>query len=396
MNISIGNIIDRYTICKLKSERGKIDNSKEINDLLFEIGKYDGILDYIDQLYEINGKIWDVEFDIGKGKGGVLSLEEVGKRVIEMRDLNNIRTTIKNKLDFLYKEGYSEKPSVIISLTTVPERLRCWVSLEKNLNSLLHQKTNKEYYVIFSIPYLYVMNDNEEYPIPSELLELARNNPRLIINRDAPDYGPIVKIFGGLKYLTDPNDILIACDDDHLYHEEMLEYHVKKINEHFDCAICFNGDYALDKREWIDNGIKKFVLRPTHMYFPAKHEYCLGIPGHWHTVSYKRKFFKEDFNEELFSMADGDDILMGYYLKKHDLFALCVVWDKETDFRPIVDPSGPTPCYVFPIIEPLGFPVAAGGHIIRQKYGGNHGRVDPKITELLGDHSKIYIEKNEE
>ena len=33
MNMSIGNIVDRYTICRLKSERGKFDTSREISDL---------------------------------------------------------------------------------------------------------------------------------------------------------------------------------------------------------------------------------------------------------------------------------------------------------------------------------------------------------------------------
>lgn len=288
----------------------------------------------------------------------------------------------------------NENINVIISLTTVPERLRYWPSIERNLTSLVNQKTDREYRVIFSIPYLYAMNNNEEYPIPDELIEFTKNNPKLIINRDTKDYGPIIKIYGGLNYLSNPEDVLIACDDDHIYHEDMLEYHIKKLNEYPNHAICFRGDGALEKRTWIDeNGIKKFVMRPTHMYFPTMRDCYLENPGHWHSVGYRRKYFGDDFNEELFSLADGDDPLVGYYLKKHEIFVLCAKWDKMTDFRPIVDPSGPTVWYHFPIVEPLPFPIAAGGHAIRQKSNQtNHGKMDPMISRFLVDHNKIYTE----
>lgn len=52
---------------------------------------------------------------------------------------------------------------IYISLTTVPKRLKYWPSIEINLKSLLYQKTNKEYFVVFNIPKLYVMDDNAEY-----------------------------------------------------------------------------------------------------------------------------------------------------------------------------------------------------------------------------------------
>lgn len=293
----------------------------------------------------------------------------------------------------------TEDINIIISLTTVPDRLRYWSSIEENLTALLNQKTDKEYRVIFTIPHLYAMNNNEEYPFPDELKEFAKNNPRLIINRDTKDYGPITKVYGGLKYLSNPEDIIIACDDDHHYHEEMLEYHVKKLNEHPGHAICFRGDNALEKRTWIDKetGEKLYTMYSTDVLFPVTYDIYLGIPGHWHSVGYKRKFFEDDFNEELFSLADGDDPLIGYYLKKHEIFALCVVWDKETDFRPIVDPAGGgTVWYTFPIVHPLPFPVEAGGWLIRKKsQDTNHGRTSPIIVEFISDRDKIYKEKYE-
>jgi len=286
---------------------------------------------------------------------------------------------------------------IYISITTVPLRLKCWDLIRENLNSLLNQKTDKEYYVALSVPLSYTINHNEVYVIPNELIEFAKNNPKLIINRETYDYGPIVKIIGGLRYANNPDDIIIACDDDHVYHEEMLEYYVKKLNEHPDNAICFRGDMALDKRIWTENGTKKFVFYPDDILFPVNRDCYLGIPGHWHSVGYWRRFFEEDFNEDLWKLADGDDVIMGYYLKKHKHFALCVVWDKETDFRPIANNR---PSETFPIVRNVPYTEYSGGWLIRTKaqqteqkeFVGQHGREDSKIRNFLLDYNIIYTE----
>lgn len=282
---------------------------------------------------------------------------------------------------------------IYISLTTVPKRLKVWSSIEINLKSLLTQNTDKEYYVVFNVPKLYAMDDNVEYILPDELMEFAKNYPNLIINRDIYDYGPIIKIVGALQYATDPDDIIIALDDDELYHPDMLEYCVKKLKEHPNHAICFTGDKAMEKRTFIENGIKKYQFYGTIVYFPLKEDFYLLIPGHAFSVTYKRSYFKEDFNEELWKMADGDDPLMGYYLKKHQIWPLCVKWDKLTDFRPIRDECNPNPFYHFPVIEPLPYPENAGGYLIRQKSSQTiHGRQDQELMNFLYNNSFTYTE----
>lgn len=288
---------------------------------------------------------------------------------------------------------------IYISLTTVPLRLTFWEELKTNLDSLLNQKTDKEYYVIFSIPMTYAMNEDEEYILPDGLLEYAERHPRLIINRETPDYGPIVKVIGGLKYATEPDDILIVCDDDQIYHEEMLEYHVKKLNEHPTEIICFRGDQVVDKREYIDpeDGIKKFVLRNGHIHFPVNRDTFLLIPGHWHSVGYFRRYFEDDFFDENFwKMANGDDILIGYYCRLHNILIRCVRWDKETDFRPILDEAGYKPCYTFPIVAPVPMP-QSGGWLIRMKHphDGNHGFEAKEVQDVLYSyHKHVYIDKD--
>jgi hypothetical protein len=244
------------------------------------------------------------------------------------------------------------------------------------------------------------MKDNETYLISDELLEYQKNNPKLIINRDTPDYGPVLKIVGGLKYATNPDDILIALDDDEIYHEEMLEYNVKKINEHPDCVICHRGDVSLDKRDFIENGLRKYKYGSGHISFPANRDNYLLMPGHSHSVCYKRNFFKEDFNEELWSQADGDDPMIGYYARIHEVPILCVKWDKETDFR-IVNVDKPRYAS-FPVIGELPYNMTDGGDLIRKKfedangYSEIHGRMSDEIKKILYESwNKIYIEKNQ-
>lgn len=289
---------------------------------------------------------------------------------------------------------------IYVSLTTVPIRLIQWKWFKINLDSLVNQETNKEYYVILNIPYVYVMKDNEPYVIPDELLEYQKNHPKLIINRDTPDYGPILKIVGGLKYAVDPDDILIALDDDEVYHKEMLEYNVKKINEHPDCVICYRGDVSLDKRDYIDNdGIHKYKYSPSHINFPANRDNYLLMPGHSHSACYKRSFFKEDFNEELWKQADGDDPLIGYYARIHEVPILCVKWDKEIDFRLVhVERT----IYSFPVIGSLPYNETDGGYLIRSKfeelngYTEIHGKMSTIISKgLYETWGKIYTEKKQ-
>ena len=64
---------------------------------------------------------------------------------------------------------------IYISLTTVPIRLRLWNLVKQNLDSLLNQKTSKDYNVILNIPYHYKMNNDEEYVLPINNTEHIKN-----------------------------------------------------------------------------------------------------------------------------------------------------------------------------------------------------------------------------
>ena len=108
MKMSLGEIADRYSIVKLKSERTEVDCAEELQALTEELNKVEGLAPYIQQLYEINGRVWDLESDIRKGKEGELGLEEVGRRAIMIRGINGERVAIKNMVNKIYKTGFLE------------------------------------------------------------------------------------------------------------------------------------------------------------------------------------------------------------------------------------------------------------------------------------------------
>jgi len=113
MKMPISEILDRYSIAILKKERADAENSKEINDLRFEIDgylkdHYEFINQKIKDLIQVNGDIWDLESDIRRGKEGELGLEEVGRRAIKIREFNKIRITYKNDVVDYFGEGYKD------------------------------------------------------------------------------------------------------------------------------------------------------------------------------------------------------------------------------------------------------------------------------------------------
>ena len=108
----LSEILDRYTITKLKSERTNEDVSDELRTYKREIDNPDyvekssQIVSFIDRLYGINGQLWDTEKDIRKGVD--MPLEQVGRLALKVRDLNCKRNEIKGEVVDAFAEGFKE------------------------------------------------------------------------------------------------------------------------------------------------------------------------------------------------------------------------------------------------------------------------------------------------
>ena len=102
MKYPLSELVDRYTILLLKAYRLSNDPivTNEVVKFRTAIDEFEHprIHEYIRLLMDVNGAIWDLESDIRKGKEGELGLEEVGKRALKIRKLNNERIKIKNRI----------------------------------------------------------------------------------------------------------------------------------------------------------------------------------------------------------------------------------------------------------------------------------------------------------
>ena len=121
MRYPLDELLDKRSIIQLKIER--IDDDKEKDRLKREFKDYsEAIIDYVNEgicnmqqvktwhqeLYEANGKTWDLEARIRRGQIGDLSLEEIGKTAIAIRESNGIRVGIKSKIVQTTGTGYED------------------------------------------------------------------------------------------------------------------------------------------------------------------------------------------------------------------------------------------------------------------------------------------------
>ena len=120
MKMPISEIIDRYTITKLKTERTDEDVSNELNSYREEIDKYKiNVEEYIDRMYDINGTLWNYETQMRKlmdsknGTGPIVDanefpLKEIGKLALLVRDLNGTRNGLKSEIVEKFSEGFKD------------------------------------------------------------------------------------------------------------------------------------------------------------------------------------------------------------------------------------------------------------------------------------------------
>ena len=111
----VPEVADRYTIALLKIERLGSDEI-DIDDMRKQIDYYrEGLkledpelAQLVENLYEINGEMWNAEYAIRKGQDENLGLEEIGRRALQIRDLNRIRMKVKNDIIELTGDGFKD------------------------------------------------------------------------------------------------------------------------------------------------------------------------------------------------------------------------------------------------------------------------------------------------
>ena len=114
MRLPIAELIDRMAILKLKIERAWEPHlQKEYDKYKKAVLKYESegiIIDkrWFDKLYEINGKVWDIEFDLREIVNKLYNnisvemndedLVEIGKKRLSVEKLSKKRNVIVNQI----------------------------------------------------------------------------------------------------------------------------------------------------------------------------------------------------------------------------------------------------------------------------------------------------------
>ena len=104
-------LIDRLCIARVKYERTAGSNQAELNwyearyqELTAKLNsqQLDQLVSDIAEITRIHNTIWDLEWQLKSGVEQQLSLEEIGRRAIRIRDNNNRRIEFKNSIAALF------------------------------------------------------------------------------------------------------------------------------------------------------------------------------------------------------------------------------------------------------------------------------------------------------
>ena len=92
-------LVDRLAIAEIKFERTKANEQELLwymnQALRIDVSK---IVDEYEELKRIHNRIWDLEAELKTGRESELSLEEIGRRAIAIRNHNNKRIALKNTM----------------------------------------------------------------------------------------------------------------------------------------------------------------------------------------------------------------------------------------------------------------------------------------------------------
>ena len=99
--IPVLELIDRLCIARVKHARTNGANQVErdwYEDKLAQLPQSAELDEAIQAMTDIHHAIWDLEWQLKSGVEQMLSLQEIGRRAIAIRDFNNRRIAYKNSI----------------------------------------------------------------------------------------------------------------------------------------------------------------------------------------------------------------------------------------------------------------------------------------------------------
>ncbi|WP_421763412.1 hypothetical protein [Ekhidna sp.] len=148
----------------------------------------------------------------------------------DLLDHQRLKRLSLKELDTKWEQA-KEKSDIIVSLTTIPERIDF---LELTLKSLLYQKRLPKK-IILNIPHQ-SFRTKKEYSQPNWLIDLKG----VEVNRVEIDYGPATKFIPTLEACSD-NQLILVVDDDHIYPANYIEEFEQASEKYPDYILAGSG-----------------------------------------------------------------------------------------------------------------------------------------------------------
>ena len=104
-------LIDRLCIARVKHARTQGANQVELDwyeDKLSQLPQSAELTEVIERMTDIHHAIWDLEWQLKSGVEQMLSLQEIGRRAIAIRDFNNKRIAYKNSVAHIVGDPVTE------------------------------------------------------------------------------------------------------------------------------------------------------------------------------------------------------------------------------------------------------------------------------------------------
>lgn len=234
--------------------------------------------------------------------------------------LNGRQTLFINKLDIDHLnelcEPMIEEPKVVVTLSTIPSRLSDTKYGDMGIKSCLkslNEQSYSNYEIHFNIPY-YSSYSGEKYELPDWLSDFEKIK---VFRVD--DIGPATKVVPTLQRLDEPETIIIVADDDLVYHKDMVKEHSKNQVER---------DYVFGY-DSLGTPIPVFNDKRDHFVVSVPFEVEGKIMQHYKTVSYKRRYFDDDFFSKFVGKTKSDDVLLSAYMKKQGIKKVVMPYSNE-------------------------------------------------------------------
>lgn len=177
--------------------------------------------------------IWIVAFGLG-----ALGLKQL-LPVVRRR-----RSQSRFMRETLASTGQAAKQRVIVSMSTVPDRIK---NLRPTIRSLLRQ-TRPPDEIVIAVPD-FSIREQKRYIIPKYLSQL----PRVRILRCGKDWGPATKFIGAIQHelaAGREDTLIMVVDDDRLYPRDALETYLYYSEQLPNAALCFRGAGMPSNLDW--------------------------------------------------------------------------------------------------------------------------------------------------